>query len=52
MTHDEMMYSAGGYVVAWFRWQLTGDAYAAKAFTGANPEISNNSLYQDVRISE
>lgn len=51
-THDEMMYSAGGYVIAWFRWKLTGDEYAAKAFTGANPEISNNSLYQDVRISE
>ena len=50
MTHDQMLYSAGGYVIAWFRWQLMGDAYAASAFTGDEPEIMRNPLYQDQRI--
>ena len=50
MTHDDMMYSAGGYVMAWFRWQLQGDEEAAKAFIGDNPEIMCNQLYQDQRI--
>ena len=48
--HDHMMYSAGGYVMAWFRWQLLGDQEAAKAFTGSDPELLNNPLYQDQRI--
>lgn len=47
MTHDDMMSKAGGYVTAWFMWQLQGDEEAAKAFIGENPEISNNQLYQD-----
>lgn len=47
MTHDDMMYKAGGYVTAWFRWQLQGDEEASKAFIGNNPEIMNNKLYQD-----
>ena len=50
MTHDQMMYSAGGYVMAWFMWQLQGDAEAAKAFTGEAPELISNNLYQDQRI--
>lgn len=50
MDHDHMMYSAGGYVIAWFRWQLAGDAEAAKVFTGDSPELAANPLYQDVRI--
>ena len=49
--HDHMMYSAGGYVMAWFRWQLQNDAEAAKAFTGDDPELLNNPLYQDQRIN-
>ncbi len=51
MDHDHMMYSAGGYVIAWFRWQLQGDAEAAKVFTGNSPELMNNPLYQDQRIN-
>lgn len=47
MDHDHMMYSAGGYVMAWFKWQLQGDTEAAKAFIGDNPEIMSNSMYQD-----
>ena len=50
MTHDDMMYSAGGYVMAWFRWQLQGDEEAAKAFIGDSPELMSNQLYQDQRI--
>ena len=45
MDHDHMMYSAGGYVIAWFRWLLTGDEEAAKEFIGDRPEILKNSLY-------
>ena len=51
MTHDDMMYSAGGYVMAWFRWQLQGDEEAAKAFIGDSPEILSNNLYQDQKIN-
>ena len=39
----------GGYVMAWFMWQLQGDEEAAKAFIGENPEIMNNEMYQDQR---
>jgi len=45
--HGTMLYSADGYVTAWFMWQLKGDEEAAKAFTGDSPEIMTNSLYQD-----
>ena len=50
MDHDHMMYSAGGYVIAWFRWQLMGDQEAARAFIGETPELLTNPLYQDQRI--
>ncbi len=48
--HGHMLYSADGYVTAWFMWQLQGDAEAAKAFTGDAPEILTNALYQDQRV--
>lgn len=38
-AHNEMLYSADGYVVAWFMWLLQGDEDAAKAFTGIDPEL-------------
>lgn len=50
MDHDHMMYSAGGYVIAWFRWQLMDDTDAAQVFTGNEPELMTNPLYQDQRI--
>ena len=50
MDHDHMMYSAAGYVIAWFRWHLMDDQEAAKAFIGEKPEILGNSMYQDQRI--
>lgn len=46
-AHGEVLYSADGYVTAWFMWLLQGDEYAAKAFIGEDAEILNNSLYQD-----
>ena len=48
--HGEMLYSADGYVTAWFMWQLQGDERAAAAFTGPAPELLANPLYQDQRI--
>lgn len=49
--HGQMLYSADGYVTAWFMWQLQEDEEAGKAFIGDNPEIRNNKLYQDVQLS-
>lgn len=49
MTHDDMMSKAGGYVTAWFMWQLQGDEEAGKAFNGSGAEVLQNSLYQDVQ---
>lgn len=48
--HGEMLYSADGYVTAWFMWQLKGDTEAAGAFTGNDPELLRNTLYQDKQI--
>lgn len=45
--HGNMLYSANGYVTAWFMWRLCGDENAAKAFSDDSPEIMSNSLYQD-----
>lgn len=47
--HNEVLYTANGYVTAWFMWLLQDDAYAAEAFTGENPEIVSNRLYQDLK---
>lgn len=51
MDHGRMLYSADGYVTAWFMWQLQGDQEAAKAFLGENPEIQDNALYRDAAVS-
>ncbi len=49
-NHGEMLYTADGYVTAWLMWQLQGDTYAAKAFTGETPELLTNPLYQNQQI--
>lgn len=46
-AHNEVLYSADGYVVAWFMWLLQGDEEAAKAFVGDAPEIMENPMYQN-----
>ena len=48
--HGEMLYTADGYVTAWFCWQLRGDEAAGAAFTGDAPELLQNPLYQDQQI--
>ena len=50
MDHGQMLYSADGYVTAWFCWQLKDDAEAAKVFTGDAPELLSNPLYQEQHI--
>ena len=45
--HGPMLYSAQGYVVAWFMWLLQDDEQAAQAFVGKNPELMENPRYQD-----
>lgn len=49
-VHNEVLYTANGYVTAWFMWLLQGDENAAKAFIGSDPEIMGNSLYRDQRV--
>ena len=38
-------------MTAWFMWQLQGDQDAARAFVGENPELLNNTMYQDAAIN-
>lgn len=49
-SHGEMLYSADGYVTAWFMFHLQNDKEAESAFFGDEAEILNNSLYQDIHI--
>lgn len=51
MDHGKMLYSADGYVTAWFMWQLQDDQDAARAFVGENPELLNNTMYQEVAVN-
>ena len=48
--HGQMLYTADGYVTAWFMWHLQGDENAARAFAGNEPELLANELYQDQEI--
>lgn len=48
--HGQMLYSADGYVTAWFMWHLQNDKEASQAFTSDSPEILKNELYQDQKI--
>lgn len=47
--HGEMLYVPSGYMVAWFRFTLMGDANAAKAFVGDDAELLTNTQWQDVQ---
>lgn len=49
--HNELLYSANGYVVAWFMYYLKNDEEAGNFFIGTTPEILNNNLYQDQQIN-
>ena len=45
-----MLYSADGYVTAWFLYYLRSNTFASQAFIGDSPEIIENQLYQDQKI--
>ena len=47
----QMMYSANSYVTAWLMYYLQNDKKAGRFFRGENPELLNNTLYQDQQIS-
>lgn len=47
--HGDMLYSADGYVTAWFMWQLQGNENAGKAFSNGSGELLTNEIYQDQR---
>ncbi|MGN0481437.1 MAG: hypothetical protein ACI4EV_07690 [Lachnospiraceae bacterium] len=48
--HNYTSMQTDGYMTAWFMWLLKNDTTAALAFTGNNPEILENPLYQDQLI--
>ncbi len=48
--HGQMLYSADGYVTAWFLYYLRSNTFASQAFIGDSPEIIENQLYQDQKI--
>ena len=50
--HAPMLYSADGYMTAWFMYYLQGDENAGSAFYGDDAEIRTNQLWQDVQIEE
>lgn len=47
--HEKMLYSADGYMTAWFMYWLQDDAEAGKAFFGDNAEIASNGNWQDIQ---
>lgn len=51
IDHGQSLYSADGYVTAWFLWHLQDDGEAAKAFAGDHPELLENKLYTDQKIN-
>jgi pimeloyl-ACP methyl ester carboxylesterase len=46
--HGDMMYTADGYMTAWFMYWLQDDAEAGNAFWGDDAEILTNPNWQDV----
>jgi dienelactone hydrolase len=54
--HNTIQLDAGsgfrGYVTAWLRWQLAGDATAGTAFTGPHPGLAADPAWADVRTKD
>ncbi|MFC3902589.1 Chlorophyllase enzyme [Acinetobacter marinus] len=48
--HGAMLYISNGYMTAWFLYTLNGDNQAKQVFAGRQPEIKQNTNWQDVRI--
>jgi len=51
ITHNQMLYNADGYITAWFMHYLQNDIEAGQFFKGENPELLNNTYYQDQQIN-
>lgn len=49
--HEDMLSRSDGYLTAWMLYWLQDDQEAGGVFIGAHPEILDNALYQDVKIS-
>lgn len=52
VDHGNSHLQMDGYMTAWFRYYLTDDAEAGKAFWGADAEIKQNSNYKYVVASK
>lgn len=48
--HLDIQEQADAYITAWLRWQLKGDPYAKRVFTGEQPEILHNPKWDNVAI--
>lgn len=51
VDHGNSYLQCDGYMTAWFRYYLTDDEEAGKAFFGENAEILSNPDWQDVRVN-
>ena len=49
VDHGDSHLQFDAYMTAWFRYYLTNDEQAGKAFFGENPELSTNENYQDFK---
>lgn len=49
--HGKMLYSADGYVTAWFLYWLTDDEASGKAFIGEGSELLSNPLYAEQKTN-
>lgn len=45
--HSDMLWRSDPYVTAWLRYWLYQDTEAGEAFFGENPELKNNTYWQD-----
>ncbi len=52
VDHGNSHLQMDGYMTAWFRYYLTDDVEAGKAFWGAGSEIKQNPNYKDVVASK
>ena len=49
--HGKMLYSADGYVTAWFLYWLTEDETSGKVFIGEGSELLSNPLYAEQKTN-
>ena len=49
VEHAQSNEESASYMIAWFDWQLNGDTFAAKAFSGKQPELMTNPDWQDFK---